>query len=671
MGLERASAWHWAAVLFLLTFTKSFSVEMPDNALTKPTDFAGMSIEELMQVPLSLSRTGERLSQSPAAAYVITSEDIRRSGATSIPEALRGTPGLEVARVDQHTWAISARGFNDTFANKLLVMIDGRTVYTPLFSGVFWGVQDTMLEDIDRIEVIRGPGSTLWGANAVNGVINIVTKTAAQTQGGLLIAGGGAGELGFGALRYGGRINEDVHYRAFVKYFDRDDTRLPAHRPDGDWQTLRGGFRLDWTPGLALRDSLLHDEFTLQGDLYRGKVDQYFHTAVLTPIPRAVTVRDEQHMDGGNILGRWTHRFSDDANFRFQTYYDRTHRELAIFAEQRDTFDIDFQNQFKLGPRNAIVWGAGYRVTSDDTRQTPTAALNPPSRTLNLFSGFVQDEITLIENTLRLTLGSKLEHNDFTGWEVQPGARLLWTPATNQSAWASVTRAVRTPSRAEDDVRVNTVVAPGAAAALFGDRRVRSERLIAYELGYRVQPLENVSVDVTAFYNDYDRLETLEFVAPPPGFAFAQRAANRMEGETYGAELAADWQPKSWWRLRSSYTFLQVQLHRDSSSNNPDAEAAEQRSPHHQFSVRSSLDLPWNLEFDLGLRYVDALNNLNVPSYFSLDARLAWKPVKDLEVAVVGQNLLDRSHPEFKPTTIRTLPVEVERTVFGKVTWKF
>jgi iron complex outermembrane receptor protein len=230
---------------------------------------------------------------------------------------------------------------------------------------------------------------------------------------------------------------------------------------------------------------------------------------------------------------------------------------------------------------------------------------------------------------------------------------------------------VRTPSRAEDDVRVNTVVAPGVAAALFGDRGVESERLVAYELGYRVQPLENVSVDLTTFYNDYDRLETLEFVAPPPGFAFAQRAANRMEGETYGAELAVDWQPRHWWRWRSSYTFLQVQLHRDSSSNNPDAEAAEHRSPHHQFSVRSSVDLPWNLEFDLGLRYVDALSDLNVPSYFSLDARLAWKPMKDLEVAVVGQNLLDHSHPEFKPTTIRTLPVEAERTVFGKVTWKF
>ena len=337
MGLERAPAWHCAAVLFLLTLIKSFSAETRDNALTKPTDFANMSIEELMQVPLSLSRTGERLSQSPAAAYVITSEDIRRSGATSIPEALRGTPGMEVARVDQHTWAISARGFNDTFANKLLVMIDGRTVYTPLFSGVFWDVQDTMLEDIDRIEVIRGPGSTLWGANAVNGVVNIVTKTAAQTQGGLLSAGGGAGEIGFGALRYGGRINEDIHYRAFVKYFDRDDTRLLEHRPDGDWQMLRGGFRVDWTPGLALQDSLLHDEVTLQGDIYRGEVDQYFHTAVLVPIPQSVTVRDEQHMDGGNILGRWTHRFSDEANFRFQTYYDRTHRELSIFAEQRDT----------------------------------------------------------------------------------------------------------------------------------------------------------------------------------------------------------------------------------------------------------------------------------------------------------------------------------------------
>lgn len=640
----------------------------------KANDFGNMTIEELMQVPLSISRTDTRLSQSPAAAYVITSEDIRRSGATSIPEALRGAPGIEVARVDQHSWAVTARGFNDTFANKLLVMIDGRTVYTPLFSGVFWDVQDTVLDDIDRIEIVRGPGSTLWGANAVNGVINIVTKTAAQTQGGLISAGAGTGEIGFGSVRYGGRITDDIHYRVYMKYFDRDDTKLPAHSEDGDWQMLRGGFRVDWVPNLIYENaSLPLNELTLQGDIYSGDVDQFFHTTVAAPAGlQDVLVRDVQQMDGGNILGRWTHRFSDDADFRVQSYYDRTHRSLSIFAEQRDTFDIDFQNQFKLGRRNAIIWGIGYRVTQDSTTPTPTVTLDPDSRTLNLFSGFLQDEITLVPDTLRLTLGSKLEHNDFTGWEVQPGVRLLWTPTTNQSVWASITRAVRTPSRAEDDIRVSTVVPPGIPVALLGDRRIESEKLLAYEIGYRVQPRTDVSFDTALFYNDYAELRTLDFVQfPPLAYFAAQRAGNRMHGETYGAELAADWQALNWWRWRGSYTFLELQLHRNHNSNNPDNESLERQSPNHQFSLRSSMDLPGNLEFDVGVRYVDSLGALSVPSYFTLDARLAWHPMHNFEIALVGQNLLEDSHAEFKPTTIRSLPVEVERSVYGKLTWKF
>ncbi len=639
----------------------------------KPNDFSSLSIEELMQVPLAVSRTDEHLFQTPAAAHVITSEDIRRSGATSIPEALRGAPGIEVGRVDEHTWAITARGFNDTFANKLLVMIDGRTVYTPLFSGVFWDVQDTVLEDIDRIEIIRGPGSTLWGANAVNGIINIVTKTAAQTQGGLISAGAGSSELGFGTVRYGGKVSDDVHYRAFVKYFDREGTRLPPNTEDGDWQMLRGGFRVDWVPGLSYENNAAPlNEYTLQGDIYAGDVDQYFHTTRFSPgLAENITVRDVQKMDGGNILGRWTHRFSDEADLRVQGYYDRTHRRVVIFGEQRDTFDLDFQNRFKVGSRNSIVWGAGYRVTADETTVTPTVGLNPQARTLNLFSGFVQDEWTLVEERVRLTIGSKIEHNELSGWEVQPGARLLWTPAKNQSAWASVTRAVRTPSRAEDDVQINAVVAPGVAAAILGDRGVEAEKLIAYEVGYRVQPTRDLSFDAALFYNDYHELVTLEFVLPPPGFALAQRVGNRMHGETYGAELAADWQPLTWWRWRGSYTFFEMDLHRSRSSNNPQNENPEGRSPQHQFSVRSSVDLPYDMEFDLGLRYVDSLSTLSVPSYFSLDARLAWRPRQNFEIAIVGQNLLDDAHPEFKPTTIRSLPVEVERAVYGKLTWKF
>jgi len=635
-------------------------------------DLGNMAIEDLMKIQLTLSRTDVPFSQTAAAAHIVTGDEIRRSGATSIPEALRGVPGLEVARVDQHTWAVTARGFNDSFANKLLVMIDGRTVYTPLFSGVFWDVQDLMLEDVEHIEIIRGPGSTLWGANAVNGVINIVTKSAAQTQGGLVTAGGGVGERAFGALRYGGAIGAEAHYRVYVKYFNRDDTVLQPNLEDGEWQTFRAGFRTDWTPGTGGDPgAFAANQFTFQGDIYEGDVDQYFTATRLTPVPRAVLVKDLQGMDGGNLLGRWTHRFSDKADFQFQAYYDRTHRDVAIFSEQRDTFDFDFQNHFHAGERNAIVWGLGYRTTSDDTGYNETVLLRPRSRTLNLFSGFVQDEITVVEDRLRLTLGSKLEHNDFTGWEVQPGGRLLWTPATNHAVWASVTRAVRTPSRAENDVRIAAAISPGAALAVLGSHRIDSEKLIAYEVGYRVQPLPVLSLDSALFFNDYDDLRTLEFENPPPGFVAAQRAHNRMRGETYGVELAANWQPVNWWRLRASYTFLDMDLHRESASNNPANENPEGQSPHHQFSIRSGIDLPRNVEFDVGLRYVDALSALSVPSYFALDARLAWRPCRHVEFAVIGRNLLDDRHPEFRPTFIRTLPVEVERSVFGKLTWHF
>jgi iron complex outermembrane receptor protein len=632
-----------------------------------------MSIEELMNQPLTLSRTDGHYSQTPAAAYIITADDIRHSGATTIPDLLRGAPGLEVARVDQHTWAVTARGFNDSFANKLLVMIDGRTVYTPLFSGVFWDVQDTVLEDIERIEIIRGPGSTLWGANAVNGVINIVTKTAAQTQGGLVVGGGGAGEIAFGTVRYGGKVSDDLHYRVFVKYFNRDDTVVHPELEDGEWEMLRGGFRADWTPG-AGAEAFVPNQFTFQGDIYTGDVDQYFPVAMLRPVAHAVLVKDLQQMDGGNILGRFTHRFSDDADFQFQAYYDRTHRDVVLFSEQRDTIDLDFQNHFKIGRRHTAVWGLGYRLTSDSTGPFSATTLQPASRTLHLFSGFVQDEITLVEDRLRLTMGTKLEHNDFTGWETQPGARLLWTPASNHTFWASVTRAVRTPSRAEDDVRINTVVAPGAAVLVFGNHRIDSEKLMAYEAGYRVQPDSHVSIDTAVFYNHYDDLRTLEFVKPsqvPPAYVTAQTAANRMHGETYGVEVATTWQPLDWWHLRASYTFLKIELHREAASNDPANEDIEGQSPEHQFSIRSGVELFRDWEVDAGLRYVDSLGALNIPSYFSLDARLAWHPFRNFEAAIIGQNLIDDRHPEFAPTTISSLRVEAERTIFGKLTWRF
>ncbi|MEW6304361.1 MAG: TonB-dependent receptor [Verrucomicrobiota bacterium] len=676
-----------AAGLWLLVVASVIAQPTATNVVNDvPARLINMSIEELMNIPVTLPTGGpKKLAESAAAVTVITGEDIRRSGVTSIPEALRLAPGLNVARVDSHTWAISSRGFNDVFANKLLVLIDGRSVYTPLFSGVYWDVQDTLLEDVDRVEVIRGPGASLWGANAVNGVINIITKTARESQGLLVTGGGGTEERGFGAIRYGGKLGEDVFYRAYVKYFNRDDSALRGGgRASDAWDMVRGGFRTDWE---ASDENLL----TLQGDIYYGRSDQVY-TAAVPPSPPATppsttTVPGRGKVDGGNVLGRWTRTFSEDANLRLQLYYDHTSRDSLVaydsmvFKEVRDTFDVDAQHRFAIGDWQNIAWGLGYRVSSDDIRTNFTAILNPDGRTTHLLTAFFQDEIKLVEDRLHLTVGSKFEHNDYTGFEVQPSTRIVWTPHERHTIWGAVSRAVRTPSRAEDDVQLNLFQPAGAfpfpaIAAISGSRKFGTERMMAYELGYRVQLHERVSLDAALFYNVYTHLRSAEFQgfsSPPPLAVINSTLANNLFGESYGGELAATWKPLDKWRLRASYSYLDLQLHRRSGSTDTGSENAEGSSPHHQFTLQSSVDLPGRTEFDCAVRYVDNLPNpsLAIPAYLTLDVRFGWKPRENLEFSIVGQNLLDNRHPEFRPTIITTQSTEVERSVYAKVTWRF
>ena len=637
-------------------------------------DLTELPIETLLQIEVtSVARKVEKLSESPAAISVITQDDIRRFGATSIPEALRLAPGLEVARLDANQWAISARGFNDVFANKLLVLQDGRSIYTPLFSGVFWDVQGTMLEDIDRIEVIRGPGATLWGANAVNGVINISTKSAKDTQGTLITGGAGTEERGFAGVRYGGKLSNEAFFRVYGTYFNRDDSALPNGRDGNDaWQLGRWGFRMDW----EVSDQ---DLATLQGDAYRGAIHEVFGTFDPTNTPTFTRlVPDEFDVRGGNLLGRWSHTFAPDSDLQLQLYYDRTERDSAIFKEDRDTFDVDFQHRFPLWARNDMVWGAGYAATSDRVGNTATVSLNPDRRTTELFSAFVQDEIAVLPDQWRLTLGSKFEHNDFTGFEVQPSGRLLWTPRERQTVWASVSRAVRTPSRAEDDILLHQPPSPAVPAptTIYGDRNAESEELLAYEIGYRVQPHQKVTLDVAAFYNDYDHLRSLELgpsrtqpLLPEPFIPL--HVANELYGETYGAEAAATCEISPWWRLQPAYTYLQMQLHTRAGSTDRTSEQDEGKSPHHQVTLRSAMDLPHDLSLDCSLRYVDNLPALKISNYLTLDVRLGWRPTKHLELAVVGQNLLDDRHPEFSPSFISTGQKEIQRGVYGKITARF
>jgi iron complex outermembrane receptor protein len=638
-----------------------------ETAYVSPSTLKKLSVEQLVDVDVtSVSKYPEKSSEAAAAIAVLTQEDIERAGVTNIPDALRLIPGLDVAQVDAHTWAISSRGFNDIYANKLLVMIDGRTVYTPLFSGVFWDVQDTMMEDIDRIEVVRGPGATLWGANAVNGVINIITKNARDTQGLLITSGVGTEELGFTNIRYGVKLTDDAFLKIYAKYFNRDSSVRPN---DGDahdsWDMYRGGFRLDW-------QSNPENAFTFQGDIYATNQDEVYHVPTFL-FPFAGRISTTDTASGGNLLGRWSHTFAPNSELTLQAYYDRTVRDSPVFGEDRDTGDVDLQHRFDWGDRQKIIWGAGFRATHADIKNSLNISFMPNDRTLKLYSAFVQDEITLIPDRVRVTVGSKFEHNDFTGFEIQPSARALWTPGHAQTIWASVSRAVRTPSEAESDISINPappVPIPPGFLTIMGNPDMESEKLIAYELGYRIQPISQLKLDATAFYNVYDELRSLEPLFPGP--VTPRRVANKLFGETYGAEISATAQVFKQWRVQTAYTYFDAQIHPERDSLDRASErAAEGASPHHQFFIRSLVDLPWNVRFDSTLRYVDELRTPHVSSYVTADVRVAWSPRPDLEFAIVGRNLFDDRHKEFGPTFVGTQRTEVERSVYATVVWRY
>ena len=619
-----------------------------------PLDFGELDFAQLAQIKVtSVSKKEESLAGAAAAIQVITPEDIRRSGATSLPEVLRLVPGLQVARIDARRWAVSARGFNGEFANKLLIMVDGRSVYTPLFSGVQWRLVDPVLEDIERIEVVRGPGATVWGANAVNGVVNIITKSAKDTQGGLVTVGGGSEETAFGVLRYGLQLNDDAFLRLYAKGGLGDDTRLAGGGASVDaWQSGLGGFRLDWAPTGA-------DTVMMQGEFYAGRSDQ-FGTAAFP--------YDPARSHGGHALARWTRELAEDARMSLQFFYNRDLVDSEGFKEDRDQYDVEFQHQFAVGTRNNLVWGMGYRLNLDQITPSRlgTVTFLPAEDEVHQFNFFLQDTLTLVPDRLTFTPGVKLELHEYTGLEVQPGARLAWTPHADHTVWASVARAVRTPSRADE-----SLFAP-AAAPFFSlpNTALPAERLTAYELGYRMQLHARVSLDTALFYNDYDRLRANErpFLPAPTTVRGSQ-----LRGETYGVETVANWQAHDHWRLTASYTHLNMQLHLQpgSTAAAAGAVAAERQSPRHEVALRSRLDLTRTVEFDTNYRFVDSLPALGVAAYHSMDLRLGWRPRKHLEFALVGQNLLNSAHAEFRTGFVAPVPKEIERSVYGKVTWRF
>lgn len=650
---------------------------------TQGADLFQWSLEELGRIKVtSVSKKSENLSSAAAAIHVITQEDLRRSGVDSLPEALRMAPGLDVARASSRQWAISSRGFNNVFANKLLVLLDGRTIYTPLFSGVFWEETDTVLEDVDRIEVIRGPGATLWGANAVNGVINIISKGAKDTPGLLITGGGGIEERGFGTVRYGGQLASNVHYRVYTKYSDRDDfTQTDGRSAEDSWWMSQGGFRMDWAATEASR-------MTLQGDYYYGDLGSKFLVHSLTP-PGLFLQTFRSKVEGGNLLGRWAHELSDESDLTGQVFYDRTDRGFGPGREIRDTLDLEAQHRFHPGDRHEIVWGGGYRFSTDDITQSADFQMHDPKVGLQLVSGFVQDEIALVPDRLHLTAGTKVEYHDFTGFEVQPSGRVAWTPHDRHTFWAAVSRAVRTPSRAErgfgtfaDPLALLPplplpVLAPGMGNPDFG-----SEELIAYEIGYRAKVHSRLTLDWTAFYNVYDRLQSATILSaelrnspgspPTPYLYLPLTFRNDLFGETYGIEISATWHPADFWRLRANYTFLRMQLHTPGPARSF-TEDTEGSSPQHQVSLWSDLDLGRHFECGVGVRYVDDLPAVwqQVPGYAEMEARLAWKPSPHSEFSLVSHNLFHAHHREFSPTLIINRNVQVDRAVYAKLTLRF
>jgi iron complex outermembrane recepter protein len=660
------SAALWAATLAALLRQE------PGNP-GPPQDLTGLTIEELMEVEITTpSRKEQTLMDTPSAVFVIRPEDIRRSGVRFIPEALRMAPGMQVARLDANKWAISARGFNGRFGNKLLVLMDGRSVYTPLFSGVYWDIQDTLLEDIERIEVIRGPGATMWGSNAVNGVINIITKPPSSTKG--AIVGGGVGtELrDFAEGRYGGASGEEFHYRAYAKYLDHE----PFGSGNDDWFMARAGFRTEWKAA----DS---QTVTVLGDVYDGEVGDRVTIPILTP-PFSQTFDQHVPVRGGNLLARWTLQSGPKSQLNVQSWFESTYRLADVVDERINTVDVSFDHRLSPVDGHDLVWGAEFRHIQDNLDGSTTVQFSRSHQSSVVASAFLQDEITLVQDRLRLVLGCKVEYNTFARAsdhpvEVQPSARLSWTPDPDHAVWAAASRAVRVPSRAQTTARLNAVVEPGPTEiAFFGNPGVAPEELLALELGYRVRPLEALSIDIAGFLNLYDELITDELGAPfvettpgPPHTVVPLITDNRNDARSFGVEVAIQAQPLAEWRIHAAYTFLRLNIDPDSDSLDPFTDTAENESPRSQFYLRSSWDLPHDLQLDVIPRYVGGLSSLKVEGYVELDARLAWHPWKNGEISLTGQNLLHRSHLEFAPSLAITEATAVERGGYLMVIVRF
>jgi iron complex outermembrane recepter protein len=653
--------------LFVLTGLLNQSLAAPQEDRPNSEPLKQLSLAELGNVEVTTaSKEPEKIWKTSAAVFVLTQDDIRRSGATSIPDVLRLVPGVEVARINSNQWSVNIRGLGSGFSKAVLVLIDGRSVYTPLYAGVYWDVQNVLLDDVERIEVIRGPGGTIWGSNAVNGVINIITKNAKDTRGTYASTSGGNIAQNESGVRYGGAHGNNLNYRAYAMGFGQ----TPEFHPDGNnydaWQLGQAGFRTD--SQLTDRDSL-----TVQGDLYKGNVGQQVAISYYSP-PAEVNVNGTQDVSGGNLLGRWRRELSNTSDVQVQAYYDRTYRIGPELGETRNTFDIDLIHHFVLKQRNEIIWGLGARWSPSDFIQT-VVTLNflPHHENDNIYSAFVQDQIAVVQNKLWLTVGSKFEHNIFTGWENEPSARLLWTPTSHQTIWGAVSRAVRTPSRIDEDLQLTALAqaTPPVLACICDNRQVMSETLLGYEAGYRKLVTSSFYVDLAAFHNKYNDLvsygdESISIVAspPPPYTLISLSALNGIMGSSNGGEISPDWKVAHWMDFKATYSYVSLDFEdKPTHTKTSQVSSYEGSSPHNEATAQMLFHLPKRFEFDPTYRYVGALPALGVNAYQTADARLGWHFAKEFELSVTGQNLVQPRHAEFGP-------VLVERSAYAQITWR-
>jgi iron complex outermembrane receptor protein len=626
--LGRGAAGIWLALLFVADAGSAGAQSLQD--------LQQMSIDQLQNLDVSsVTKTSQALSAAPASIYVITHDQIARSGAASVPEILRLAPNLQVIQLSASHYIITARGFSgntspdQNFSNKLLVLIDGRSVYTPLFSGVYWDMQDVVPEDIERIEVISGPGATLWGANAVNGVINIITRKAAQTQGGLLDITAGNLEQSV-SLRYGGTLGDDLAYRLYVRDYNGEDTQTPGGaKADDHWSKPQGGFHLDWTPSAI-------DTFTFQGDAYSGT--------------EAQMGAPNEDIDGGDLVARWNRTWGDGSSLQVQAYIDRMERSTRDNGGDFwvDTYDLDVQHSFNLNPANQITWGGGLRASDYRIDGTATLFFAPPHRTLDLSNLFAQDSIT-IDPALTAILGVKLEDDPFSGLAALPSARLSWKLSDHVLLWTAISRAIRSPTPFDDDV----VEKSGGATFLTGSPDFESEKLTAYELGTRMQPTEDLSFSVSTFYNVYDDLRSIELT---PVTVLPLVWGNKLHGNSYGVEAWGDYQLTAWWRLSASFEELNEHFNFTPGSSMLLGTAQLGDDPQQRASLHSAMNLGAEITFDADLRYVSELPNPSVPAYVELNTSVGWKVSDGLRLSLSGFNLLHPRHQEFPASEANAVP---------------